>query len=155
MDEVNLLLQAARNFKIEHLHPILVHYPLALLVTSLFFYIFARIKNSKPVELIALANLITGTLLSYATVYSGLLAEEAVEHSGPIHEIVELHEKAGFVVAGIYTVLTLWGWLAYRRPGSKVIPIFLIVLILATVVLAFQGYTGGYLVYEGGLGVKK
>jgi uncharacterized membrane protein len=155
MDVVNALLDAAKNFRIEHVHPILIHYPLALLVTSLIFYLIARIKNSKPVELIGLANLITGTLISYAAVYSGLLAEEAVKHSGIVHEIVELHEKLGYGVAGVYTVLSLWGWLSYRRPASKVIPLFLIVLMLATALLAAQGYVGGYLVYEAGLGVKK
>jgi uncharacterized membrane protein len=155
MEYLETLTKIPLGFEIHKLHPLIVHFPIGLLFTSLVFYFFAAAKKSKGAELVALSNLIAGTLISYGAVYSGLLAEDAVEHSGPIHDFVELHEILGWGVAGIFTILSLWGLIAYKRSGGKVIPLFLILLLIGGIVLGIQGYLGGFLVYDGALGVKK
>ncbi len=155
MEYLETLSKLPLHFEIHKLHPLLVHFPIGLLFISLVFYLFAAAKKSKGAELAALSNLITGTLLSYGALYSGILAEHAVQHSGPVHEFVELHEKLGWGVAGIFTILSLWGFIAYKRPGGKVIPLFLVLFLIGGIVLGLQGYLGGYLVYDAAVGVKK
>ena len=154
MEYFETLTKLPVEFQIYKLHPLLVHFPIGLLFTSLLFYLFAAAKKRKGAELAGLANLITGTLLSYATVYSGLLAEHAVKH-GAVHDFVELHQNLGYGIAGFFTILSLWGLIAYRRPGGRVIPLFLILFLIGGVALGLQGYIGGFLVMDGGLGVKK
>jgi hypothetical protein len=46
------------------------------------------------------------------------------------------------------------GLIAYKRPTGKVIPLFLILILIAGSALTFA-YLGGFLVYDAGLGVKK
>jgi uncharacterized membrane protein len=155
MEYLETLTKIPLNFEIHKLHPLIIHFPIGLLFISILFYFFAAAKKSKGAELTALSNLIAGTLFSYAAVYSGILAEHAVKPSGLVHDFVELHEKLGFGVAGIFTILSLWGLIAYKRPTGKVIPLFLILLLIGAVVLGIQGFVGGYLVYDAALGVKK
>jgi uncharacterized membrane protein len=155
MEYLETLTKLPLNFQIHKLHPLTVHFPIGLLFISLLFYLFAAAKKSKGAELAALSNLIAGTLLSFAAVYSGILAEGAVEHSGPVHDFVDLHEILGWGVAGTFTILSLWGLIAYKRPTGKIIPLFLILFIIGAIVLALQGYLGGYLVYDAAVGVKK
>jgi uncharacterized membrane protein len=143
------------NFEIQKLHPATVHFPIALLFMSLLFYFFAAAKKSKGAELVALSNMIAGTLISYLAVYTGILAEHAVKQTPAVHEFVELHEKLGWGVAGFFTLMSLWGLIAYRRPGGKVIPLFLIIILVGGIVLGLQSYIGGFLVYDAALGVKK
>jgi uncharacterized membrane protein len=78
-----------------------------------------------------------------------LLAERAVE-SKAVHDFVELHEALGYGVAGFFTLLSLWGLIAYKRPTGKVIPLFLILILIAGGALAVQAYLGGFLVYDAG-----
>jgi uncharacterized membrane protein len=114
-----------------------------------------RIKSSKTAELIAVGNLITGTLLSFAAAFAGKLAADGLVVAPKLHELLEIHENVGWVLGGYFTVLSLWGFFSYRRPGSKVIPFFLLLYILGLGILGLQAYVGGYMVYEGGVGVSR
>ncbi|HSE40176.1 MAG TPA: DUF2231 domain-containing protein [Acidobacteriota bacterium] len=155
MEYLETLTKLPLSFEIQKLHPALVHFPIALLFMSLVFYIFAASKKSKGAELVALSNMIAGTLISYAAVYTGLLAEHAVKQTPAVHEFVELHEKLGWGVAGFFTLMSLWGLISYRRPGGRIIPLFLILILIGGIALGIQSYLGGYLVYDAALGVKK
>lgn len=136
-------------FDLAHLHSALVHFPIALLLISLFFYVCARAKNSKGAELIGLGNLMAGTLLSYAAIGSGLLAEDVVTFQPAYRFLFPIHENLAYGIAGLFTLLSLWGFLAYRRPGNKVIPLFLFLFFLGAAAVGFQGYVGGILGHEG------
>lgn len=155
MEFINSLFQIPFVFKLHTIHPFMVHFPIALLWIAFLFYIFARIKSSKTVELVALVNLITGTLFSFLASYSGVIADERLNFTPQVHELMEIHEKLGWVVAGYFTVLSLWGFFSYRRPAGKVIPLFLILYLLGIASLGLQGYLGGYMVFEGGAGVAE
>jgi uncharacterized membrane protein len=154
MEYIQTLTKIPLDFQIYKLHPALIHYPIGLMMISILFYLFAAAKKSKGAELVAVSNLIAGSLMSWAAVYSGILAEQAVEHKA-VHDFVDLHEVLGYGVAGLFSLLSLWGLIAYKRPTGKVIPLFLILILIAGGALALQAYIGGYLVYDAGLGVKK
>jgi uncharacterized membrane protein len=128
MEFINSLFQIPVVFKLHTIHPFLVHFPIGLLLTAFLFFIFARITSSKTAELIAVANLITGALLSFAAAYSGVIADERLNFTPQVHQLMEIHEKLGWVVAGYFTVLSIWAFFAYKRPGSKnsIIPHFIL-----------------------------
>src|SRR5262245_13745316 len=115
MEFVKSLWNIPLVFKLHTLHPFLVHFPIALLITALFFYIFARIKSSKTAELIAVANLITGSLLSFAASYAGQLADERLNFTPQVHELMEIHEKVGWAIGIYFSLLSIWGFFSYRR----------------------------------------
>lgn len=139
-------------FKQHHLHPMLVHFPIGLYFLATIFFLFARVKKNKNAELLGVANLIAATLFCYGALYSGLIAEKTAGHSDQIHHLLELHEKLGYGLAGLFTLLSLWAFVSLRRPGSQVIPAFIMLLLLGAGTLGFQGYLGAYMVYEGGVG---
>ena len=155
MEFLKSLLDIPLVFRLHTLHPALVHYPIALWVMAFFFYVYARIKSSKTAELIAVGNLITGTLLSFATAFAGKLAADRLVVAPKLHELLEIHENVGWVLCGWFTILSLWGFFSYRRAASKVIPFFLLLYILGLGTLGLQAYVGGYMVYEGGVGVSQ
>ena len=155
MEFLKSLLDIPLVFRLHTLHPALVHYPIALWVVGFFFYLYARMKSSKPAELIAVANLITGTLLSFAAAFAGKLAADRLVFAPKIHELMEIHEKVGWSACGFFTLLSLWGFFTYKRAASKVIPLFLLLYVIGLGVLGLQSYIGGYMVYEGGVGVSQ
>jgi uncharacterized membrane protein len=155
MEIIKSLFNVPIVFKLHTLHPLLVHFPIGLLFTAFLFYIYARIKSSKTAEFVALLNLMTGTLLSFAAAYSGVIADERLNLTREVNQLMEIHEKLGWIVAGFFTILSIWGFFSYRHAGGKVIPLFLLFYLFGAVALGFQGYLGGLMVYEGGAGVKE
>lgn len=63
-------------------HPMLVHFPIALLSASVFCDLLALRWRQQDCRLVGLYTLFFGLVGALLSVASGALAEEAVEHSG-------------------------------------------------------------------------
>lgn len=136
-------------------HPMLVHFPIALLSASVFFDLLAQRWRRKESRAASLYTLVLGLAGALVSVISGHMAEEAIEHSGVPEHVMEIHEKLGFATFWLFAGLlglriAEWlGWIA-ERPALR------IALGLGTVVVLFvASYYGGSLVYEFGAGVMK
>lgn len=92
------------------LHPIFVHFPIALITLfALFEIIPLEKKFGKTFFVTKFAFLFFGVLMSIPAYMTGGIAEELVEH-GPLHDVVELHgffAGATIVVAIALTLLYL------------------------------------------------
>lgn len=135
------------------IHPMLVHFPIALLSTSVFFDFLGLRWNQKDCRTAALYTLIVGLAGAVAAVVSGHMAEEAVEHSGIPESVLELHEGLGFatfwVFAGLFGLRAAeWlGWIRERQSLTVALGLG------AVMVLFVASYYGGSLVYDYGAGV--
>ncbi len=136
------------------LHPMLVHFPIALLTTSVAFEALAMRWPSERLRASSLDMLVVGVLAAVAAVVSGHLAEEAVENRGIPEQVLEWHEGLGFatfwIFAGVLAmrVAMAWGLLRDR-------PIWPLLLgLVGIAVLLVAGYFGGELVYRFGAGVS-
>jgi uncharacterized membrane protein len=135
------------------IHPMLVHFPIALLSASVFFDLLAFRWRQEECRTAALYTLVLGLAAAAAAVISGHMAEEAVEHSGVPELVLELHEKLGFVTFWMFAGLlglrmAEWlGWIA-ERPTLRIA-----VEVGGVVVLFVASYYGGSLVYDYGAGV--
>lgn len=135
------------------IHPMLVHFPIALLFTSVLFDAAGAWFKRDNFRDGGLWLLILGLLGGVAAAIAGDWAEEAAEKAGIAESMIETHQTLAFVTLGIFGVLLL-GRLGLRNPFTRktLAPYFLIAAIgLGT--LSATGHYGGNLVYEEGAGV--
>ena len=131
------------------LHPIAVHFPVALLIVGLAFELLTFKLNRSWLGQTATALLILGTLSVALAVGLGLLAEETVPHVPDAWQILERHETLGFWTLGIFVFLSLQR--CFKKEYLKFY--FLLVWISAVVLLITTAYHGGLLVFHFGVGV--
>ena len=135
------------------IHPMLVHFPIALLSAAVFFDLLGGKWRPEECRIAGLYTLVLGFAGSLAAVVSGHMAEEAVEHSGVPESVLELHEGLGFATFWIF--LGLLGWRLVTRIGfvgeQRAVSVGL--GIVGVVVLLVASYYGGSLVYDYGAGV--
>lgn len=135
------------------LHPMVVHFPIALLVTAVVFEALALWRRSERLRTTSLDMLVVGVLSAGVAIVTGHMAEEAAERAGIPEQVLELHETPAFVAFWIFLAL-LGLRLAIRRELVREKPVLSLALGLAGVmVLLVASYFGGDLVYGFGAGV--
>jgi len=137
------------------LHPMLVHFPIGLVIVATFLELLARAINKPALHRAALVNLIAGTLMGIPTILAGLAAEEGVFTADPAHEIVEVHQTLAFISGGLLGLLSLWAILGWKRWGDRSPLLFVIVMVVAMIAIGATGYFGGELVFKHGVAVEK
>ena len=136
------------------LHPAFVHFPIALVVFSFLADLLGRLLNKPSLRSAGFWSLIAALIfgaITAATGYWDMLRTRSV--LGDTFHYVDFHQDVGFILVGAVVVLTAWRWLVYaRRDRSPGIP-YLIVALLVTGLVLFQGWYGGEMVYSQGAGV--
>ena len=136
------------------LHPILVHFPIALLITSVLFDAAGVIVKREALREGALWLLALGLVAGVAAGVAGLVAKEAAGKAGIAESLIERHETLAFVTLAIFG--TLLGYRLFLR--NQLVRVTLAVYLIGALVgigtLSATGYFGGHLVYEHGAGVK-
>ena len=136
----------------QSVHPLIVHFPIALLLTAVALDAAAFILKRPGLYRVALWNLALGTLAAAAAVWSGLRAEDIAKHSFDIWQVMEQHEKLGITTLSIAAVVTVWRLIRRDalRPWERALTLALLLALVGT--LAYGAHLGGRLVYEFGVG---
>ena len=136
----------------ESLHPLIVHFPIALLLTALLLDLLALAMKRPALHRVALWNLSLGTLGAAAAVFTGLRAAEVAKHSFEIWQIMELHERLG--ITTLILGLMACGLRLFKRdqlsPRLRFFSLILMVAFAGTV--SYGAYLGGRMVYVFGVG---
>jgi len=146
---------------IAHIHPMLIHFPLALLPVALGAQLLALIKGqglfshqclaSTGIALIALAALAAIA----AAVFGDIALDKAVAAGVPLSSL-ETHEELGKLSAALITLLAVFeGWL-FRKTNTnhKVNWGAWFTGLVVFLLLASTAWFGGQLVYELGVNVS-
>ncbi len=137
-----------------NLHPMVVHFPIALLTTFLILEILSLILKSESLKTGASWMLYAGTLGAFGAVLAGFRAAATLEHSDEIHAIIESHEHLGLVVLLIAVILSLWRIVFKRKLAGSWWIVYLALSIIMVIVMSFGADLGGLMVYTHGVGIK-
>ena len=124
------------------LHPLAVHFPLALWLTSALFDLLAwrredRLYRRAAYWLVGLGLL--GALLSIALGWIDLLAQERAGVGTGLVLRHRLHSQAAYAATLVYGVNFVWRW----RTRNYVSATFLVLSMAGAVLVAITGYLGG------------
>jgi len=134
------------------LHPMLVHFPVAIFVSALGLELLARIVKNEQLHQSALLIYILGVAAMPLTAWAGL--QEAAElHLR--HPVLDIHKR--FALLALWTSLASLPvlWFTHRQSQKLFRTVFLAILIFVVTEISIAAYNGGRMVYEYGVGVEK
>lgn len=137
-------------------HPMIVHFPLALVVSGAISLLAARLlrqpRHSATLATVGTWNLCLGAIAALFALGTGLAAMIGLDVDLAARQAISLHVKWAIFTTLALVLLAVWrgaGTAQESRPSW----IFVVALSAATAALIFTGYRGGENVYRYGVGV--
>jgi uncharacterized membrane protein len=148
--------EAAGLFKMgAPMHPIFVHFTIALTASSLAFDALGFFTGRASLTAAGGWTLIGSALLTLVTISTGLTsATRAPVEEGEARSFLRAHMALGLIFYGLLVALTLWR-LSLWQAGAGVSWWYLAALAVVSLVMTVQGYLGGELVYRYGVEVEQ
>ena len=141
---------------IPNLHPIFVHFTVALLIISTALFVIAKILKgrfeNKALLNAAYVNLWIGSLITIVTVAMGIYAYYTVQHDSPSHAAMTDHRNWAFITSAVFILPLILSIINYRKKEHYNFS-FIAILIVASGLLLTTAYKGGEVVYRYGIGV--
>lgn len=135
------------------LHPLIVHFPIALLFVAGGFYIYSLIKPSESTFSIGSLLHLIGGLSFIAAILSGQQAESAVTHTHEIHEMIEQHELLSYISIWVFGLMYIWQMLRNKKFLQLEKGGFVLLFTIMLGIMGYSAHLGGKMVYEKGVGV--
>ena len=144
--------------QLAELHPVLTHFPMALLTTAFLFQMVTLLWPKWMAATVPLWVLGLSVAITLFTVLSGEAASDvAVAGAGVSHEVADLiacHEQLGNItIWGSLILFGGWFWLRLKFGDSRLLGIVALVwLLFLMLVVIYSGNLGGSLVFDHGIG---
>lgn len=135
-----------------HLHPAIVHFPIALLVVGVFFDILSLLLKRDDFRKTGFHLQALGVLAAVAAVGAGLMAAEAADAP---EDILKLHARLAVGSIVLFSVLLAWRAKAKNNISAKFFPVYLAGGLIGVLMVLAVGFWGGHMVFEEGAGVRK
>lgn len=138
------------------LHPVTVHFPIALLVASFIFDLIGVVAKDDSFRKAGLYCLLLGFIGAGAAYFTGVMSESDAAAIPNIRPTLQAHESAGILTLVFFGVLmivriVLEGRPLLRRVGYVV---YLLLALIAVINILRTGYLGAELVQRFGAGVE-
>ena len=127
------------------IHPILIHFPIALFVSAFAFHILGLILKKEPLTKTAWHIYVLAALFSPLVVLSGL---QEADRLNLHHPVLSWHKNFGLWTMwfSLFSLPVLW---FFQKKFPKIFQnLFLMALLSVVILVTFTGYNGGRLVYE-------
>ncbi len=135
-----------------NVHPLFVHFPIALLMGAIGFYFLGSILKKEELFIAGKWSLFFGTLGAGVSVWTGLQAAETVYHDEEIHQMMMAHQYVGIALLVLSAVLSLWVIISKKTiPSARLL--FLGSLLILSALIAQAADLGGRMVYGKGVGI--
>lgn len=155
------------------IHPILVHFPIVLLIgASVAALAYLHWRSRPEFSILARWMLPSGWLFLLLTIITGIVDQGGLPPDAPYRGVLNLHTTSGLILALLYGDLLYRGWLheSRKRSGTSkpgrppVTGDFLdqpgrrwpltVQLLLGIGLVIWSGFLGGELVYVWGVNVR-
>jgi len=136
-------------FDTSHLHPMLVHFPIALVMFGFIIELASLIiKKELCLPKLSLYLLVTGTLTTIVTWLSGVLFTS--EMSGAAGSVKESHELFAFITMCLLIATSIMRLMLTlgKKENSTLKWISFILYGIAAITVSITGFFGGTLVYN-------
>ncbi len=143
-------------FDTSNLHPMIVHFPVALIIIGFIFDIAGITAKKEFFHKAGFYLLLLGTAGVIAAYFSGEAAEEFVNETGALETTLELHEEAALFTLWIVTAASLIraGYVLIKKQLPVLKWISIVLFAVGAAFVARTGYYGGELVYTHAAGVQ-
>jgi uncharacterized membrane protein len=142
-------------WRVELIHPFVIHIPIALLIVGSLFWIISLWLHYRYNFLRPSARLLLfiGTISAWIAVYTGSLADAEVVRTLCDPTVVEQHENYAYIVGYIFSAYVIIDWLLLREYltffNKRYVRYGLAVLLIAGCgFLGYVGHLGSTLVYQ-------
>ncbi len=143
-------------FDLTYLHPMAVHFPIALLLVGFVSDVAGIALKKELLSKVALILLLTGALGLAVAYVSGRAAGEGLAEGGALKEALEAHEDSAMmtlwlVIAAVAARVVL---AAAKKYSGALRWIPTVLLLAGALAVARTGHLGGQLVYKHAAGVQ-
>src|SRR3990170_8093067 len=137
------------------LHPVFVHFTIALTGASFGFDILARLVKIPSLATAAWWMIAAAVPVTVATVVTGLISRRrAAVAEGEALRYLRLHTALGPTFFGCL-IATAWWRATFWSEGSYPTPLYIVASAVLVALMTLQGYLGGELVYGFGVEVRR
>ncbi len=139
-----------------HIHPMIVHFPIALLIVGFLFDLIGTFFKKEFYSNAGFYLLILGTLGVIAAYFSGDLAGDGISEVGALKQALETHESAAqlslwlMVIASVVRI----GFVVLKKYAGVFKWVALGLFFIGVLSIARTGYYGGELVFKHAAGVQ-
>ena len=153
---VKSLRQALRLFKLgAPLHPIFVHFTIALTSASLVFDALGFFLSKASLTAAGGWTVVGSAVMTLMTISTGLTSStRAPVEEGEARSFLRAHMALGLIFYGFLVAITFWR-LSLWQNGRGVSWLYVGSLAVVSLVMTVQGYLGGELVYRYGVEVEQ
>ena len=165
LHEVTVMIQFPPIPSWDALHPLIIHFPIALLLVVPFLIVVGALRppeQGRTILYVALALMIAGTLGTFLAVASGEAAGRIAERTPQIDAVLERHEELAEATRITFSVLTvvfaailliprMLGKVSGRLISTTVPLVFLLFYAAGVLLLTNTAHNGGRLVHEFGV----
>src|SRR6266571_2102659 len=127
--------------------------PAALLFVTVLFDIAAWLTKRDSLKSAALWTLWAGVTGGWVAVVAGLEAEDAIEHSEAVHELMETHETLALTTMGIFTIVLAWKLFRRARLTRAEEAGLRLLGVAGLVGIVWTGAIGGKMMFEHAAGL--
>jgi uncharacterized membrane protein len=136
-------------------HPLLTHFPIALLSVSFAFNLIGVFLKSEQLQWVGWWSQLSGTIGLAATVISGLFAKAGVSIPEAAQSTFESHEQMAFLVTVLAMALLLWRVSCRMLLPLKMRGLYLFAFGATVIIMWIGAWYGGELIYTFGVGVQQ
>ena len=134
--------------RLQNLHPLLVHFPLALLPASALLYVLAWLAGRDSWAWTGLWLLVLGALSAATAAATGLRADEGVMVDPSVREqLLDPHRRLMLTTVGLSIALAAWAAAARPLP-ARGRGVFLTLLVVLLALMSRGADYGGRMVYD-------
>jgi uncharacterized membrane protein len=144
------------RFDLKRLHPVTVHFAIALFVMAVLFDVAAATTRKQEYHRFAWIILVCAAVAATAAVAAGLTAELNLKPTHEAHQTLDLHRTLGFASLGGILLLATWRYSLrgqFPQSGAAAL-VYLLLSALSVGAVTGAGYYGGEMVYTHGAAVR-